>query len=98
MTFKSIKINYKLCLLTILCFCIFHNNSLYGSNEPIIRVLISKDNKLRIRSDRSIPLLIDGSSFSKQKIRGLTIKNENNKKILFFDKNKQKKYDLHAYE
>jgi len=31
---------------------------------------------------------------SNKKIKGLTLKNEKNRKILYFDKNKQKKYDL----
>ena len=60
----------------------------------MIRVLISKNDYLRIRSDRSIPLIIEGQLFSSQKIKGLTLKNEKNRKILYFDKNKQKKYDL----
>ena len=56
--------------------------------------MISKNNNLRIRSDRSIPLIIEGGFFSRKKIKGLTLKNEKNRKILYFDKNKQKKYDL----
>ena len=56
--------------------------------------MISKNNNLRIRSDRSIPLSIEGEIFSSKKIKGLTVKNEKNRKILYFDKNKQKKYDL----
>ena len=53
--------------------------------------MISKNDNLRIRSDRSIPLIIEGEFFSSKKIKGLTVKN---RKILYFDKNKQKKYDL----
>ena len=89
------KNNYsKFCLITILFICVFHSQSVFASREPIIRVLISKNNNLRIRSDRSIPLIIEGEFFSSKKIKGLTLKNEKNRKILYFDKNKQKKYDL----
>jgi stage II sporulation protein D len=56
--------------------------------------LISKNNNLRIRSDKSIPLIIKGKNFSNKKIKGLTLKNEKNRTILYFDKNKQKKYEL----
>jgi len=89
------KNNYrKCCLISILFICIFQSESVFASREPIIRVLISKNNNLRIRSDRSIPLTIEGKFFSSKKIKGLTLKNEKNRKILYFDKNKQKKYDL----
>jgi len=89
------KNNYsKFCLITILFICVFHSQSVFASREPRIRVLISKNNNLRIRSDRSIPLIIEGEFFSNKKIKGLTLKNEKNRKILYFDKNKQKKYDL----
>jgi len=84
----------KFCLITILLICVFQSESVFASREPIIRVLISKNNNLRIRSDRSIPLTIEGKFFSSKKIKGLTLKNEKNRKILYFDKNKQKKYDL----
>ena len=89
------KNNYrKYCLISILFICIFQSESVFASREPIIRVLISKNNNLRIRSDRSIPLTIEGKFFSRKRIKGLTLKNEKNRKILYFDKNKQKKYDL----
>ena len=94
MIFKFIKIHNKFCLVSIVLFCVFQNNSLYASKEPIIRVLISKNNNIRIRKDRSIPITITGDIFSNKKIKGLTIKNVQNRKILFFDKNKQKIYDL----
>ncbi len=84
----------KFYLITILFICVFHSQSVFASREPRIRVLISKNNNLRIRSDRSIPLIIEGEFFSSKKIKGLTVKNEKNRKILYFDKNKLKKYDL----
>jgi stage II sporulation protein D len=89
------KNNYrKSCLISILFISIFQSESVFASREPIIRVLISKNNNLRIRSDRSIPLTIEGKFFSRKRIKGLTLKNDKNRKILYFDKNKQKKYDL----
>ena len=89
------KNNYSKCfLISILFICVFQSESVFASREPKIRVLISKNNNLRIRSDRSIPLTIEGKLFSSKKIKGLTVKNEKNRKILYFDKNKQKKYDL----
>ena len=90
--FKNKYSNY--CLISILFICVFQSESAFASREPIIRVLISKNNNLRIRSDRSIPLTIEGELFLSKKIKGLTLKNEKNKKILYFDRNKQKKYKL----
>ena len=84
----------KCCLIIILFFYLFQSETVFASREPIIRVLISKNKSIRIRSDKSIPLTIEGKFFSNKKIKGLTLKNEGNKSILFFDKNKQKKYDL----
>jgi len=84
----------KCCLISILFIYVFQSEIVFASREPIIRVLISKNNNLRIRSDRSIPLRIEGEFFSSKKIKGLTLKNEKNKKILYFDRNKQKKYNL----
>jgi len=91
---KSKNYYYKFFLLSILFICVFQSETVFASREPIIRVLISKNNNLRIRSDKSIPLIIQGQIFPAKKIKGLTLKNEKNRKILYFDQNKQKKYDL----
>ena len=56
--------------------------------------MILKNKKIRIRADRSIPLIVDGEKFSNKKFKGLTVKLENNRKIMYFDKNKRKIYDL----
>jgi len=93
-TLKFKNNHIKSYLIIILFICVFQCESVFASREPIIRVLISKNNKVRIRSDKSIPLTIEGKFFSSKKIKGLTLKNEKNRKILYFDKNKQKKYDL----
>ena len=91
MTLKLKKNFSKCCLISILFICVFQSETVLASREPIIRVLISKNNNLRIRSDKSIPLIIKGKNFSNKKIKGLTLKNEKNRKVLYFDKNKQKK-------
>ena len=94
MGFKITKNSHKFYLVLIIIFCVFQNQSLSAAREPLIRVLISKNRNLRIRSDKSIPLIIKGQKFSNKKIKGLTVKKENNTTSLFFDKNKQKIYDL----
>ncbi len=94
MVFKIIKISHKFCLIGIIVFCVFHNNALSSSREPLIRVLISKSKNLRIRSDKSIPLIVKGKNFYNKKVKGFTLKNETKRTTIFFDKNKQKIYDL----
>ena len=94
MGFKITKNSHKFYLILIIIFCVFQNQSLSAAREPLIRVLISKNRNLRIRSDKSIPLIIKGQKFSNKKIKGLTLKKESNRTTIFFDKNKQKIYDL----
>ncbi len=94
MVIKIIKNSHKFCLIGIITFCVFQNHSLVAAREPLIKVLVSKNRKLRIRSDKSIPLIIQGQKFSNEKIKGLTLKRESNRTTIFFDKNKQKIYDL----
>jgi stage II sporulation protein D len=92
--FKFIKITRNCFLIFIINLSVFQTRPLLASRIPTIRVLISKNNKVRIRADKSIPLTIEGQKFSNEKFKGLTLKLENNKKFMFFDKNKQKIYDL----
>ncbi len=94
MVIKIIKISKKFCLIFIVIFCVSHIRPLSARKIPTIKVLISKDKKIRIRSDRSIPLTLKGEGFSNKKVKGLTLKQEKNKIIIFFDRNKQKIYDL----
>ncbi len=94
MILKIIKTTHNFCLISILIFCFSQNRALSASREPTISVLILKDKKIRIRSDKSIPLTIKGQRFSNKKIKGLTLKKQNNRTTLIFDKNKQKIYDL----
>ena len=82
----KLKKNYSRCfLISILFFCVFQSETVFASKEPIIRVLISNNDNIRIRSDKSIPLIIEGKFFSNKKIKGLTLKNEKNRIILYFD-------------
>ena len=94
MTFKFIKISHNIFFILIINFCFFQIRPLSAANIPTIKVLILKDNKIRIRADRSIPLTVRGQRFLNKKFKGLTFKLENNRKIMFFDSNKQKIYKL----
>ena len=94
MTFKFIKITPNYFLILIINFCVFQTRPIQASRVPIIKVLILKNKKIRIRADKSIPFTVDGQRFSNKKFKGLTLKLENNRKFMFFDKNKQKIYDL----
>ncbi len=88
------KISHNFFLIIIINFCFFQIRPLEASKIPTIKVLILKDNKIRIRADKSIPLTVEGHRFLNKKFKGLTLKIENNRKFMFFDKNKQKIYDL----
>ena len=94
MILKILKITNKFCLISLISFCFSHPRIVSASTGPIISVLILKDKKIRIRSDKSIPLIIKGPRFSNEKIKGLNLKKQNDRTTLFFDKNKQKIYDL----
>ena len=94
MVLKILKTTHKVCLISILFFCLAQTRTVSASIEPIINVLILKDKKIRIRSDKSIPLTINGHRFSNKRIKGLTLIKQNNNTTLLFDKNKQKIYDL----
>ena len=94
MPFRFIKISHNFFLIFFVNFCVFQAKPLRASQIPTIKVLILKDNKIRIRADRSIPFTIEGQRFLNKKFKGLTLKIENNRKFIFFDKNKQKIYDL----
>ena len=94
MIVKNIKIHHKIFLIVTITLWAFQHNSLSAAREPLIRVLISKNNDIRIRSDRSIPLTIKGKMFPNKKIKGLTLKKQGSYAKIYFDKDKQKIYDL----
>jgi len=96
--FKKNKNTYNFILLSIIVFCFPQPRTVLASTEPIINVLILKDKQIRIRSDRSIPLTIKGQRFSNKKIKGLTLRKQNNGTTLNFDKNKQKIFYLNNEE
>ena len=94
MILKILKTTHKFCFISTIFFYFSQPRIVSASIGPKISVLILKDKKIRIRSDRSIPLIIKGQRFSNKKIKGLTLKKQKDRTILFFDKNKQKIYDL----
>jgi len=92
------KIKKEALKIIIIIFCIypfFYSRRLLPFTEPIIKVLIAKDIKLRVRADSSIPLNIQLPNLPK-KIKGLTIKKINNKVMLLLDSNKDddKSYEM----
>ena len=68
----KLKQHCKYFLISIVFFSVFQSESVFAFQEPIIRVLILKNNNIRIRADKSIPLTIKGENFSNKKIKGLT--------------------------
>ena len=50
MIFKFVKIPLKFYLVSTVFLCVFHNHYAYASKEPIIRVLISKNNNYKIKN------------------------------------------------
>ena len=94
MEYKIKKKALKIFIIFFLIYPFFSNRSLLPFSEPIIKVLIAKDEKLRVRADSSIPLNIREPILPKTKIKGLTIKRLNNKIILSLDSNKDKYYEI----
>ncbi len=92
---KIQRIIYKNIIFFVIILISFQNGALCASREPIIKVLIKKDKKLRVRSDGSIPLIIRGGQFFNKKVKGLTIKGNSENKVIFFDKDIDKFYNLH---
>ena len=79
MPFKFIKISHNFFLIFFVNFCVFQARPLRASQIPTIKVLILKNNKIRIRADRSIPFTVEGQRFLNKKFKGLTFKLENNR-------------------
>ena len=94
MEYKINKKALKIFIIFFLIYPFFSSKSLLPFSEPIIKVLIAKDEKLRVRADSSIPLNITGPILTKTKIKGLTLKRLNNKIILSLDSNKDKYYEI----
>ena len=94
MEYKIKKKALKIFIIFFLIYPFFSGKSLSTFSEPIIKVLIAKDEKLRVRADSSIPLNISEPILPKTKIKGLTLKKINNKFILSLDSNKDKYYEI----
>ena len=94
MEYKIKKKALKIFIIFFLIYPFFSGKSLSAFSEPIIKVLIAKDEKLRVRADSSIPLNISEPILPKTKIKGLTLKKINNKFILSLDSNKDKYYEI----
>ena len=94
MEYKIKKKALKIFIIFFLIYPFFSSKSLLPFSEPIIKVLIAKDEKLRVRADSSIPLNIREPILTKTKIKGLTLKRLNNKIILSLDSNKDKYYEI----
>ena len=94
MEYKIKKKALKIFIIFFLIYPFFSSKSLLPFSEPIIKVLIAKDEKLRVRADSSIPLNISEPILPKTKIKGLTLKKINNKFILSLDSNKDKYYEI----
>jgi len=92
--YKINKEALKIFIVFSFLYPFFSSKSLLSLSEPNIKVLIAKDEKLRVRADSSIPLNIQDPILSKTKIKGLTIKKLNNKIILSLDSNKDKFYEI----
>ena len=94
MEYKIKKKAIKIFIIFFLIYPFLSGKSLFPFSEPIIKVLIAKDEKLRVRADSSIPLNISEPILPKTKIKGLTLKKLNNKFILSLDSNKDKYYEI----
>ena len=91
---KTLKFTNKYFVIGFISLSFFCNQNLNASNEPIIRVLISKEKNLRIRADRNIPLIFKYKNLIKKNVKGITLKKGKNSTKLFFDKNKSKVYEI----
>ncbi len=90
----TLKFTNKYFIIGFISLSFFCNQNLNASNEPIIRVLISKEKNLRIRADRNIPLIFKYKNLIKKDVKGITLKKGKNSTKLFFDKNKSKVYQI----
>ncbi len=92
----TLKFTNKYFVIGFIFLLFFCNQNLKASNEPLIRVLISKEKNLRIRADRNIPLIFKYKNLIKKNVNGITLKKGKNSTKLFFDKNKSKVYEIEA--
>ncbi len=94
MVYKLTKCSNKLFFAFIFILFSLSNHNTFANQEPLIRVLIARDRFLRVRADSSIPLIINNKLFPNKRVKGITIKQKNNQTTIFFDKNKDKGYEI----
>ena len=88
------KFTNKYLIICLISFSFFCTQNLHAARQPIIRVLIAREKKLRIRADGDIPLVFKYKNVLKKNVKGITLKREMNITKLFFDKNKSKVYEI----
>jgi len=89
-----LKFTNKYFVIVFIPLSLFCSQNLKASNEPTIRVLISKEKNLRIRADSNIPLIFKYKNIIKKNVKGITLKKERDSTKLFFDNNKSKVYEI----
>lgn len=94
MLITNLKLTNKYFVILFILISYFGNQNLKALNEPIIRVLISKEKNLRIRADSNIPLVVNYKNIINKNVKGITLKKEKNSIKLSFDKNKSKIYQI----
>ena len=68
---STLKFTNKYFFIGFIYLSFFCNQNLKASNEPIIRVLISKEKNLRIRADSDIPLIFKYENLIKKNERDI---------------------------
>ncbi len=89
-----LRLTSKYFIIFLIYSFLLSGQNLYASKEPIIRVLIAKQKKLRVRADGNIPLVFKYTNFVNNHVKGITIEKEKNSTKLIFDKNKSKVYQI----
>ena len=98
MKIKVIQIISKFGLIFLPLYFVLYVTQTSAGQEPDIRVLITRSKNLRIRSNKTIPLKIkDDNNFTKR-VKGITIKQFQDKTTLTFDRNKEKVYELEKWQ
>ena len=91
---RTLKFTNKYIVIGFISLTFFCNQNLNASNEPIIRVLISKEKILRIRADSNVPFIFKYKNLTKKNVKGITIKKKRDSTKLFFDNNKSKVFEI----
>ena len=81
-----LRLTSKYFIIFLIYSFLLSGQNLYASKEPIIRVLIAKQKKLRVRADGNIPLVFKYTNFVNNHVKGITIEKEKNSTKLIFDK------------